>query len=56
MDNILNNQRSSRNKSGLGYDQNKSNKGSNSTSQEIDKNPKSYAVSLQSSFKNGKAK
>jgi hypothetical protein len=51
LDDILNSQRSSSNKTGLGYDQNKSNKGSNSTSQETDKNPKSYAVALQSSFK-----
>jgi hypothetical protein len=35
----------------LGYDQKKSNKGSNSTSQESDKNPKSYATAFQSSFK-----
>jgi hypothetical protein len=51
LDDILNSQISSSNKSGLGYDQKKSNKGSNSTSQKTDKNPKSYAVSLQSSFK-----
>jgi hypothetical protein len=56
LDVIINSQRSSRNNSRLGYDQNNSNKGSNSTSQETDKNPKSYAASLESSFKKEKRK
>jgi hypothetical protein len=51
LDNILSSQRSPSNKTGLGYDQNKSNKGYNSTSQESDKNPKGYVASLQSSLK-----
>jgi hypothetical protein len=51
LDDILNSQIPSSNKSGLGSDQNKYNKGSNSTSQQNDKNPKIYAVSLQSTFK-----
>jgi hypothetical protein len=51
LDDILNSQISSSNKTRLGFDQKKSSKGSNSTSQKIDKNPKHYAVSLQSSFK-----
>jgi hypothetical protein len=56
LDDILNSKRSSRNKSGLGYDQKNSNKGSNSTSQETDKNPKSYAYALQNSFKKEESK
>jgi hypothetical protein len=51
LDDILNSQISSSNTSRLGYDQNKSNKGSNSTSHETNKNPKSYATALKISFK-----
>jgi hypothetical protein len=51
LDDILNSQISSSNKTRLGYDQNNSNKGPNSTSQETNQNPKIYAVALQSSFK-----
>jgi chromosome segregation ATPase len=56
LDDILNNQISSSNKTGLGYDQNKSNKGSNSTSQETDKNPKSYATFPSELFQKGRKK
>jgi hypothetical protein len=56
LDDILNSQISSSNKSGLGYDQNNSNKGYNSTSQQTDKNKNSYAISLQSSFKKEESK
>jgi hypothetical protein len=56
LDNILNIQISSSNKTGLGYDQNNFNKGSNSTSQETNKNPKSYAVSFKSPSKRKKTR
>jgi hypothetical protein len=56
LDDILKSQRSSSNNSGLGYDQKKSNKGSNSTSQQTNKNPKLYAVSLQRCFKREESK
>jgi hypothetical protein len=56
LDDILNSQRSSSNKSRLSYDQKKSNRGSNSTYQETDKNTKIYAATLQISFKNEESK
>jgi hypothetical protein len=56
LNDIINSQRSPSNKTGLGYDQNKFNKGSNFTSQEINKNPKSYATALQSSFRKQESK
>jgi hypothetical protein len=56
LNDILNNQRSPSNKTGLGYDQKKFNKGSNFTYQEINKNPKSYATTLQSSFRKQESK
>ena len=46
LDDILNSQRSSNDKTWLWYDQKKSNKGSNSTSQQTDKNPNCYATFL----------
>jgi hypothetical protein len=51
LDDILNSRRSSSNNLGLFYNQNKSNKGSKSLSQETNKNPKGYAVALQISLK-----
>jgi hypothetical protein len=56
LDDIINSKKSSSNNSGLGYDQKKSNKGSNSTSHQTDKNLKSYATSLQNSFKKEESK
>ena len=50
LDDIINNKKSSNDKIGLGYDQKNSNKGSNSTSQEVDKNSKKYATAIQSFF------
>jgi hypothetical protein len=51
LNDILNNQRPSSNKLGLGYDQNIFDKGSNTTTQKSNKSPNSYATTLQSSFK-----
>jgi hypothetical protein len=56
LDDILNSQRSSRNKRGPGYDKKNSNKGSNSTSHNTDKNPKIYVASLHISFKKEESK
>jgi hypothetical protein len=54
LDDILNIQIPSSNKAGLGYDHNEINKRLNYETQKSDKNPKTYAVSLQSSFKREK--
>jgi hypothetical protein len=51
LDDILNSQRPSSNKAGLGYDHKETNKGSKYGIQKSDKNPRTYAASLQSSFK-----
>jgi hypothetical protein len=51
LDDILKSQRKSTNKVGLGYDYRETNKGSKSGIQKSDQNPKSYATSLQISFK-----
>jgi hypothetical protein len=56
LDGILNIQISSINKIGLVYDKKKANNGSNSTSLETNKNPKNYAIALQSSFKKEESK
>ena len=52
LDDILNNQTPSSNKVGPGYDHKENNKGLKYEIQKSDKNPKTYAASLQSSFKN----
>jgi hypothetical protein len=54
LDDILNIQRSSHNKVVLGYDHKETNKGLVSGIQKNDKNIKTYAYSLQSSFKREK--
>jgi hypothetical protein len=54
LDEILNSQRPSNNKVGLGYDHKETNKGSISGIHKSDENPKTYAASLQSSFKREK--
>jgi hypothetical protein len=54
LDDILNNQRPSSNKFRLGYDHKETNKGLKFEIQKSDKNPKTYATALQSSFKREK--
>jgi hypothetical protein len=56
LNDILNSQRLPSNKIGIGYDQKNFNKGSNFTYQEINKNTKSYATTLQSSFRKHESK